>query len=116
MAINIRVAGDLVVLSNFARLMNDPRHFDAAADVKAQLDQGHRNFALELRDVQSLGSSGVGLLITITRLIRQSGGDVVLVNPSRAMETLIEDMKLDTLWDVVRSVDEARSSLGRGSG
>jgi anti-sigma B factor antagonist len=110
---NIRVSGTLVVLSNFGRLMNDPRHFDAARAVKDRLDAGHRWFALELGDVTELGSSGVGLLMTITRLIRQNRGDVVVVGPSRAMERIIEEMQLDTYWDVFDSVEEADAYFRR---
>src|SRR5262249_18863137 len=114
MSMNIRIIGGLVVLSNFGRLMNDPRHFDAARDVKHRLDEGDRRFALELRDVTDLGSSGVGLLMTITRLIRQYGGEVVVVGPSRAMERIMEEMQLDTYWDVFDSLEEAQASFQHG--
>jgi anti-sigma B factor antagonist len=111
MAINMRAVGELVVLSNFGRLMNDPRHFDAARDVKDRLDQGSRRFALELRDVAELGSSGLGLLMTITRLVRQHGGEVVVVSPSKAMKQLIDEMKLDTYWDVFDTMGAAEVSF-----
>jgi anti-sigma B factor antagonist len=113
MTINMRALGDLVVLSNFGRLMNDPRHFDAARDVKESLDEGHRRFALELRDVHDLGPSGVGLLMTITRLVRQYGGEVVVVGPSKAMKQIIDEMKLDTYWDVFDTLDAAEASFPR---
>jgi anti-sigma B factor antagonist len=113
MSMNIRVSGTLLVLSNFGRLMNDPRHFDAARAVKDRLDEGHRWFALELGDVTELGSSGVGLLMTITRLVRQNRGEVVVVGPSRAMERIIEEMRLDTYWDVFDSVEEADAYFRR---
>ena len=40
MAVNIRLDGDIAILSNFARLMNDPRYVDASRDVQEMLDQG----------------------------------------------------------------------------
>jgi anti-sigma B factor antagonist len=113
MPVHIRIVGDLVVLSNFGRLMNDPRHFDARNDVHELIAQGYRQFALELRGVGELGSSGVGLLVTITRLVRQYGGDVVLASPSRGMEKILEELRLDTFWEVFGSVEEARASFDR---
>ena len=32
MPLNIRTDGDIVILSNFGRLMNDPRYIDASRD------------------------------------------------------------------------------------
>ena len=40
MPINVLFEGDVVVLSNFGRLLNDPRHFDAGGDVREELDKG----------------------------------------------------------------------------
>ncbi len=111
MPINIRIADDVVILSNFARLMDDPRHFDAVRDVEEFLDQGYRNFVLELRAINEMGDSGLGLLMTITRRIRQRGGDVVLASPSRSMVKLIEMMQLDDFWESYPSVPEARAAL-----
>ena len=113
MAIQIRADGDLVVLSSFGRLMDDPRHFDASRDVEEMLDQGFRKFVLELRGVGTMGASGFGLLMTITRLIRKRGGEVVLTNPSRGMETLIEEMRMDDYWEVCAGIGEAKEYLGR---
>ena len=40
MPIQNRADGDIVVLSNFGRLMDDPRHFDASRDVGEMIDKG----------------------------------------------------------------------------
>ena len=47
-----------MVLSNFGRLLNDPRHFDASRDVREELEQGHRAFVLDLDGLRDLGSVG----------------------------------------------------------
>ena len=52
MALNIRFDGDVAILSNFARLMNDPRYVDAARDVQDLLDQGYRQYIIELTGVR----------------------------------------------------------------
>ena len=39
MSLNIRIDGDIAILSNFARLMNDPRYVDARMDLRDLLDQ-----------------------------------------------------------------------------
>lgn len=111
MAVNIRFDGDVTILSNFGRLMDDPRHFDASRDVADLLDQGHRKFIIELRGVGALGDSGLGLLLTITRSIRRQGGDAVLACPSRSMEKRLDEMQMDAYWQVFDSVEQARAAL-----
>ena len=112
MAVNVRVGDGVTILSNFGRLMDDPRHFDTTRVVQDLLDQGHRDFVLELRGINGLGPSGLGLLVTITRLVRQHDGEVVLAQPSRGMAQLIGEMKMEDYWDVFGSVREAQESFG----
>jgi anti-anti-sigma regulatory factor len=108
MPINIRFDGDVVVLSNFARLMNDPRYVDAARDLGDLLDRGARQFVIDLTGVRETGASFLGLLMTLTRRIRQADGEAVLAHPSREMEAfLLDEMQMEEYWDILPSVQEA---------
>jgi anti-anti-sigma factor len=104
MALNVRLDGDIAILSNFARLMNDPAYVDAARDVRELLDQGIRNFIVELAGVRETGDSFLGVLMTITREIRRAGGEAVIAHPSRDVEEHLEMMRLDDYWDVFDTV------------
>src|ERR1700733_8617400 len=115
MPINVRFEGPVAILSNIARLMNDPRHFDAIKEVDDLLDQGHRAFIIELREVGTIGPAGLGLLTTITREVRRRGGEVALAGVRRALENYLEEMRMDTYWDVLENVQEAKQSLLRRS-
>src|SRR5438270_88868 len=113
MPMNIRFDGDIAVLSNFARLMNDPRYFDASRDVQDILRQGYRKFVLELAGVREIGAPGIGLLTTITRQIRKSDGEAVLASVSRDLERYIEEMRMDSYWEIFASVAESIDYLQR---
>ena len=108
MPLNIEVDGDVVVLSNFGRLMNDPRYVDASRDVSELLDQGLKNFILDLDSVRETGSGFLGLLMTITRRIRQHDGEVVLAHLNPHMEKFIEMMQMDDYWEIFKNVEEAK--------
>jgi anti-anti-sigma factor len=114
MAVNIRFDGDVAILSNFARLMNDPKYVDAARDVQSLLDQGKRKFVVELAGVRETGSSFLGVLMTITREIRQQKGEAVLAHVSKEVNHYLKEMQLDEYWDTFDSVDEARRFFDRG--
>ena|SRR5436190_129013 len=115
MPINIRFDGDVVVLSNFARLMNDPRYVDASRDLRDLLDQGCQNFIMDLSGVRETGSSFLGLLMTLTRQIRQHRCEVVLANLSREMKEFLSEMQMEDYWDVFPSVQDANRFFHRGS-
>lgn len=108
MPVNIRFDGDVVVLSNFARLMNDPRYVDASQDIGELVDSGSKRFVIDLTGVRETGASFLGLLMTITRRIRQGRGEAVLAHPSREMEKfLLDEMQMEEYWDILPSVHEA---------
>jgi anti-anti-sigma factor len=113
MPLHIRFDGDIAILSNIGRLMNDPRYFDAGQEVRDLLSEGFRNFVIELRGVGETGSPLLGLLMTMTRQIRQHGGEVVLAGVSRSMEKFLDEMRMEEFWDVFRNVEEAKGHFVR---
>ncbi len=113
MPLNIRIDDDTVILSNFGRLLNDPRHFDAGRDVRDMLGQGFQKFILELGEMREIGSTAIGLLTTLTRQIRKEGGEAVLAHLSPSTEKYIEMMQMDTFWEVFDDVEEAEAFFRR---
>ena len=115
MPINIAYEGDVVILSNFGALLNDPRHFDASRDVRAELEKGRRRFVLDLRGLRDLGSAGLGLLMTISRLIRHYDGDAVVADLGPETEKFLDEMRMDTYWEFFKDVEEALAYYRRRS-
>ncbi len=111
MPLNVLFEGDVAVLSNFSRLMNDPRYVDAGKDVQQLVEQHHKKFVLDLGNVRDTGSSFLGLLMTVTRRIQRHGGEVVLAHLSRQTEEMLKSMQMEDFWDVFPSVKEAVASF-----
>jgi anti-sigma B factor antagonist len=111
MAINARIDDRVVVLSGFGRLMNDPKHFDASQTVRALLDEGHRAFVFDLTGLPDLGSSALGLLTTLTRLIRHYDGDAVVAHASHRVGVTLDEMRMDAYWETFDTVEEAKVFL-----
>lgn len=116
MVLNARLDGDVAILSSLGRLMNDPRHFDAGGEVRDLLDGGVRRFILEMADVRDLGNTALGLLVTLTRQVRQAGGQIVLARVGRGVVEAIEAMRMDDYWDIAASVEEAKALFPRVPG
>ena len=107
MPINVHYEGDVLILSNFARLMNDPRHFDASKDVRALLEEGHQKFVFDLSNLREIGDTGLGLLTTLTRLIRRYEGDAVLSNVRKEAMHYLDEMRMDAYWEIFEGDSEA---------
>jgi anti-anti-sigma factor len=61
-----------------------------------------------------MGSTSMGLLMTLTRLVRQRGGEVVLANASHDTEAFLEMMGMDAYWDLFESVEDAAKFFRQG--
>ena len=106
MPLHVRFKNDVAILGGLARLLSDPRHFDASREVRNLLDSGTLHFVVDLQGVNSMGATLLGLLTTLTRLIRQADGEVVLVGISRSMEKDLEAMRMDGYWDLLGNLDQ----------
>lgn len=113
MVLSIRHDGDVTILGNFGRFMNDPRYVDAAREVDELLDQGERCFIMEMSGVNETGGSFLGVLMTMTREIRKAGGEVVMARVGGHVSGYLAEMYLDEHWDIFPTVDAARRFFQR---
>ena len=112
MLLSVCVDRDIVIMSNFGTLMNDPRYGDAGRETSELLDQGFNKFILDLGGVRETGSSFFALLLTMTRRIRQDGGEAVIANASPNVEKVLDKMRLDEYWDIFKTMKEASEFFG----
>ena len=63
-----------------------------------QLERGDRKFILDFSKTDYIDSSGLGVLVTLSKKIREQGGQLGLVGLSEDLRTLFELTKLDTLF------------------
>lgn len=64
------------------------------------LDQSVKRFVIDLKDLQHINSTGLGVLITLLMKARKVGGEVVLAQPSQFIRDLLVMTKLHTLFNV----------------
>ena len=67
--------------------------------------------AIDLSEVRYMNSSGIGVLITILTKFRNKGGEVVLIKPSDQIRKLLVITKLNAIFTIVESEEEAKTKL-----
>ncbi len=72
-----------------------------------QLENGVKQFVIDLSELQHINSTGLGVLITLLTRARKIGGEVNLANPSGYIKNLLLITKLNTIFKIHDSVEEA---------
>ncbi len=71
-----------------------------------------KNCIADISDVRYINSSGIGVLITILTKFRNKGGELFLVNPSDHVNKLLIITKLQAIFNIVKTEEEALSKIG----
>lgn len=76
-----------------------------------ELDGGERKFVVDFANTGYIDSSGLGVLVSLSKKIREQGGELRLANLNEDLRTLFELTKLDTLFRIANSREEALKGL-----
>jgi len=84
----IQVGGQLIVWNR--QLLRE--------QVLDRLERGDRKFIVDFSKTDYIDSSGLGVLVTLSKKIREQGGQLSLASLSDDLRTLFKLTKLDTLF------------------
>ena len=75
------------------------------------LDGGARKFVVDFAKTGYIDSSGLGVLVSLSKKIREQGGELCLAGLNEDLQTLFELTKLDTLFAITRTAEEALAAF-----
>ena len=76
-----------------------------------ELEAGERKFLIDFANTGYIDSSGLGVLVSLSKKIREQGVELRLANLNEDLRTLFELTNLDTLFNIADSRDEALASF-----
>ncbi|MEK7400987.1 MAG: STAS domain-containing protein [Gemmatimonadota bacterium] len=76
-----------------------------------ELEKGGRKFLVDFAKTGYIDSSGLGVLVSLSKKIREQGGDLRLANLNDDLKTLFELTKLDTLFQIADTRERALASF-----
>ena len=76
-----------------------------------ELEKGGRKFLIDFAKTGYIDSSGLGVLVSLSKKIREQGGELRLANLNDDLKTLFELTKLDTLFKIADTRDKALASF-----
>jgi anti-sigma B factor antagonist len=84
---------------------------DFETALRGLIVKGHHNLVLDLAGVEFLSSSGLRVLVTTLKSVRQSGGELCLAQPAEHARDAIAIAGLDTLFKTHESREAAIASF-----
>jgi anti-sigma B factor antagonist len=79
--------------------------------VQAALDGGERRILIDFSRTGYIDSSGLGALVSVSRKIREAGGELRLSGLNEDLRSLFELTKLDTLFAIAETPQQALASF-----
>jgi len=99
-------AGGVVVVGVDGQLIVGNRQ-ELKQKVLEALDSGGKKFVIDFTRTGYIDSSGLGVLVSLSKKIREQGGDLRLAGLNEDLQTLFELTKLDTLFSILKTPEEA---------
>jgi anti-sigma B factor antagonist len=79
--------------------------------IQAALDRGERRLLIDFSRTGYIDSSGLGALVSISKKVREAGGELRLAGLNEDLRSLFELTKLDTLFAIAETPQQALASF-----
>ncbi len=110
MAFQVTKENDVTVVAVEGQLIVGNRQ-ELKQKVLEELEDGARKFVVDFDQTGYIDSSGLGVLVSLSKKIREQGGELRLAGLNEDLRTLFELTKLDTLFKIADSRAEALEGM-----
>jgi anti-sigma B factor antagonist len=100
----------VVVVGVDGQLIVGNRH-ELKQKILEAVESGERKLLVDFSSTGYIDSSGLGVLVSLAKKLREEGGEMRLASLNPDLRTLFELTKLDTLFSINDSLDDALSSF-----
>jgi len=111
MKFNSNIIDNVLVVEIQGELMGGAESEDFKKIIYHSIEEDVINVVVDLANATWMNSSGLGVLITGLSTVRSSGGDLYLANVTDRIRRPLEITKLDTVFSIFNSVEQAIASF-----
>ena len=116
MRANTRHVEDVAIVDVSGRITVGEGNVMLREVVRQLVEAGHKKIAMNLHDVGYVDSSGIGELVKAYATVRNQGGQLRLVNPSKRVQDLLQMTKLSTVFTIEADEASAIQSFSAANG
>ncbi|MEZ4589041.1 MAG: STAS domain-containing protein [Gemmatimonadales bacterium] len=107
MSFSTAVAGDGVTVIRVEGQLIVGNRQELKTLVQNALDGGARKFLIDCTGTGYIDSSGLGALVTVSKKIREQGGELRIAGLNPDLKSLFELTKLDSLFHIAETPEAA---------
>jgi anti-sigma B factor antagonist len=96
-----------LILTLEGDLIGENSGIDLIEVVNDSVQKGLKYAIVDISQLRYMNSSGIGVLITIMTKFRNKGGEICLLKPSESVQKLLIITKLNAIFQVVETKEEA---------
>ncbi len=104
---------NVFILNFWGELVDKNQANKMMDEIEDKIKGGTHKFVLNLAELKYMNSSGISVLIRILTKARTHGGDVALCNVNKKNTELLEITKLNSIFHVPSTLDEAVATLSK---
>jgi anti-sigma B factor antagonist len=106
MSFQVSKVNDVTVIEVEGQLIVGNRN-ELKNKVLEKIELGEQTFVIDFANTAYIDSSGLGVLVSLSKNIREHGGELRLSSLSEDLRTLFELTKLDTLFQIAEDKERA---------
>lgn len=111
MKINVRKNGGVTILDVSGKVTIGEGDIALRQAVREQLAAGNKHLLVDLSNVSTIDSSGVGELVSSYTTVTQQGGKLKLLNPPQKVGDILQITQLITIFEVFDDEENAVASF-----
>ena len=111
MDITVKYQNENVILRVSGSILGEDR-IQLSDKIQELVDNGGKNVVLNLQDVDLMDSVGLGMLVALRAALERREVKLLLSNVDRSVRSLLLITKLNNVFDLYDTEDEALADLG----
>lgn len=102
---------NITIITLTGKIMGGPEAGEINDKIHNLIDSGKQKIIIDLKDVDWMNSSGLGILIGAITTLKNSGGSLSLTNVSERIMNLLKITKLKDVFTIHSDIEAAISTM-----
>jgi anti-sigma B factor antagonist len=111
MNIQVTEENDVIVIALSGKIMGGPEAGQINDRINNLIEQGKIKIIIDLKEVDLMNSSGLGILIGAITTLKNNNGKLCLINVSDRIRNLLRITKLERVFQIQPDMKSALSSM-----
>jgi len=102
---------NVIVLSLKGKIVGGPDASEFNDVIQKLIKENKKNIVVDLGNLKYVNSTGIGIIIRAYTTVKNAGGNLKLANLNDKMRGLLSITKLNTIFEIYKTEEEATKSF-----